>query len=268
MKVSVAIKKEFLQFFKEDLLPVGQLEIVWPDAQQPFVAKHGDGIAEDWSWELLGTIIVCGPFKNGKFHIIDGQHRVYAVQKLFGPKETVPCHVYATLDKTHAAWVFRKINVGRRKPKLIDIFKTAVTANSEPEVTIARVVRAIGFNVGPGGITGVSALAMVHKLGGDKLLSRMLLAIKDTWGVDEAKRADATIIRIFAGFIHAYKDASLLRLQASIAKQFTVGRFLGTVKSVASFQRISSTQAGIDLLVRTYDTGLRAGKLGNANRKD
>lgn len=261
MKTATKPHPKMLELFKEDLLPVGLLEVVWPDAQQPFVPRHAQSIIDAWSWELLGEIIVCGPFKSGKFHICDGQHRVFAVSKLFGPKESVPCRVYSALDKAHAAWLFNQINLRRRRPKLLDIFKTSVTSGAEPEATIARVVKLQGLSIGPGNLMGVSALTFVHKLGGEKLLAQTLISIRETWGRDIVKSADATIIRIFASFLHAYKDATLPRLHATVAKQYTIGRFLGTIRSISDMERISSTVAGVNMLVRIYNTGLRLGKL-------
>jgi len=252
--------KDILKKYKEDLLPVGLLEVVWPDAQQPFVARHAKDIFENFDWELILTTFVCGPFKNGKYHIIDGQHRKHAVLKKFGAEETVPCRIYPAMDKSHASWLFNQINDRRRKPRPLDLFKTAVTAGSEAEVAIAKVVKAAGFTVGPTGLKGVAALAQVQKLGGDKLLGQTLIAMRAAWG-DDAKTADASVLRVFAGFINKYKDANLANLCTNAAKQYTMARFLGTLRSIAKMQSIASTPAGIALLVRIYNTGRRVGKL-------
>jgi len=252
--------KSILKRFTEDLLPVGVLEVVWPDAQQPFVPRHAKTIAEKFDWELIGMCFVCGPFKTGKYHIIDGQHRKDAVFKKFGADETIPCRVYPALDKAHAAWLFNQINDQRRRPRKIDLFRTAVTSGSEPEASIAKVVKSVGMTVGPSGIMGVGALINVFKLGGASLLGQSLVSIREAWGTDIAKTADASVIRIFAGFLHAYGDADMGRLVSVIAKQYTLGRFLGTVKSISDMQRVSTTEAGIAMLVRTYNTGLRVGK--------
>lgn len=252
---------ESLKKFKEDLLPVEKLEIVWPDAQQPFVPGHAKSITETFNWELVGEIIVCGPFKNGKYHICDGQHRVAAVRVVCGDKETVPCRIYPGLDKAHAAWIFNQINMRRRRPRKVDLFKTAIAFKQEPEFSINKAVHAAGFSIGPGHLMGVGALENIFGLGGAALLGQTLVALRETWGQEAAKTADASVIRIFGGFIKAYEDASIARLCACVEKQFTLGRFMGAIKSISDMERISTTQAGIRMLVRAYNTGLRVGRL-------
>lgn len=258
-------KAKFLAGAIEDILPINKLEIRWDDAQQPFVQKHGDNIAKDFNWELMNQVYVTGPFSNGKYHIIDGQHRVYAAGKIGGEKECVICRVYPPMDKAHAAWLFHELNSKRRKPQALSLFRTAVTSGHEPEATISKIVKGVGFAIGSSSssnhnISGIKALEYVYRLGGSdhpKLLCNTLVAIRNTWSADEPSVTDSIIIRSFGLFLHSFPEAKLKRTQENVCKTYTPSRFVGAAKTGADAKLIHTTQAGCDVLVRMHNQGLR-----------
>lgn len=255
--------KEILKQRKEDLLPVGLLDVIWPECQQPFSQKFSDSIADNFNWELLGQIVVCGPTKEGKYHIADGQNRAGAVKKRFGPRETVPCIIYPG-DKGHAAWLFHQINLRRRKPKKLDLFRTAVIAGQEPESTINKAVKAVGFSVagGANGIEAIRAVESLYRMGGVKLLAETLVSIRETWGSGEPRATDAIVISSFGAFLHSYSEANRKRLYINVAKEATPTRLIGRVRTSSDGNGITTTQAGKELLVRIYNSGLKSGRLG------
>ena len=257
----IETKEQILSRCKEDLIPCGMLKVIWPDSQQPFVPRHATKIAEEFSWELVGEVMVCGPFKDGLYHVIDGQHRVHAVEHLYGPLESVPCKVYPPMDKARAAWLFRQINANRRRPNKLALFKTAVTAGHEPEVLIAKTCKAIGYQIGGTGISSCTALEWVHKQGGDKLLVETLVAIRETWGQEQTKNPASAVIRSFAAFLKAYPECNHKRLFEVVCRQYTLPRFEGAIKSNSAVTGSAATTSGTDILVRTYNAGLRTGKL-------
>jgi hypothetical protein len=254
-------KSDILKLVKSDLLPVGQLEVLWQDAQQPFVLSHGRRIVDDFSWELLGEPIVMGPFKSGKYHICDGQHRIYAVREKYGLKETIPVRVYPPMDKGHAAWLFHEINSRRRRPAGMSLFKTAVIAGQEPEASIAKAVKSCGFSIGGNGIKGISALQYAFRLGGAKLIQEALVCLTGTWGPEETAHIDAATLKSFTTFLHDYPHADRKALCTKVGKQFTAARFLGAVRALSDAQKITTTAAGTDTLVRVYNLGRKTEKL-------
>lgn len=254
-------KQEILNKFKEDLVSVGKLEVRYPDAQQPFVPKHAKYIADHFNWELVELVKVSGPFKDGKYHIIDGQHRVDAVLQKYGVTESIPARIYPQMNKAECAELFRLINDNRRRPRRLDLFRTAVTAGAEPESTIWKVTKQAGYTIGPKHITAVGGLETVHRMGGELLLAETLTIIREVWGADLTQKPDAPILLAFGRFLSEYPDASRNRLVTNVAKTYNPVRLLGTMKSVAQMERCSSTVAGLTTLVRVYNTGLKQGKL-------
>lgn len=259
---TIAITDQKGRTFHEDLIPVAKLQVVWPESQQPFYKKHADSIIKSFNYDLIGVIIACGPFKDGRYHIIDGQHRVAAVTQIYGPTETVPCHVYHDLTKQQAAQLFHDLNSKRRRPAALDLFRTAVTSGQQPEMNINKTVQEIGFTVGRGanGITAVESLRYVYRLGGTDgrgLLLGTLLAIRETWGLDNEEAREAAIIQAFGSFLHAHPTADRKRLYANMSKRYTASRFLAAVKTASESLMTNRSQAGRELISRIYNAGLR-----------
>lgn len=258
--------RELLRSFRDDLVPVGKLKVRWIEAQRPFSPRKAKGIADKFNWELLGEVVVSGPFADdGLYHIIDGQHRSWSVDSVFGRLETVPCRVYPEMSQARAAWLFRELNSNRTKPLAIDMFRTAVTAGNEPESSIARIAKEAGYGIGNSSlnnIPGVRTLDIVYRADGDgALLKRALLAIRETWGRGAPGATDAIVIRAFAEFLRRHPEVVRKRMHQVVAKKFTPSRFVGQARTASKINDLAAHEAGTEILVRTYDQGLSTGRL-------
>src|SRR6185312_12773170 len=128
-------------------IPVKNLSIVWAKAQREFNERHADRIASDFDPDLFDDLVVTLPNGNGIYHVVDGQHRKAAVQKLYGEDEKVPFRVVNASDPARAAAIFDKINTGRRKPNSVELFNVRVAAGYETEVAINRIVTYLGYRI-------------------------------------------------------------------------------------------------------------------------
>jgi len=247
-------------------IPVKNLSIVWAKAQREFNERHADKIASDFDPDLFDDLVVTLPNGNGIYHVVDGQHRKAAIQKLYGENEKVPCRVVSAADPARAASIFDKINTGRRKPNPVELFNVRVAAGYETEVAINRVVTFLGYRiahaVGDGTIRAVAALTSIYKNYGLEVLKETLMAIKGTWDKD-AHAVDGPIIEGFGALIAEHRGhLDWKRLREQTSQKFTPGRLLGHAKSDRELNGGTIGKAVCRVLIRTYDHGLRNGKLG------
>ena len=94
---------EFQRINTKDLIP-------HPVAQRDFVKSHGDKLAKRFNWDSYNPISVS--FRDGKFWVIDGQHRLYAIKKNAGGKDvTILCRVFYGMTELDEANYFLKYHI-------------------------------------------------------------------------------------------------------------------------------------------------------------
>lgn len=78
---------------KPKYLKINSRDLVIPEhAQRKFNQRHGDKLAAEWTMEKFKPIDVS--FRNGKYYVIDGQHRLYAMKKRHGGDCSILCYVH------------------------------------------------------------------------------------------------------------------------------------------------------------------------------
>lgn len=182
-------------------IPVGEIEVD-PTIQRPLNVAWAEKIGRDLDPDLVGVIHV-SKRSNGRYVVIDGQHRIYGIKNVFGNNGTlVECKVYEGLTKAQEAEFFVGLNDFRR-PTRIDVFLKSVIANDPDAVAINKITREYGFRVdrvkADGTITAVGALEEVYygfadmrdpkltpeekqRLALPALLRLTLAVLKNAWG--------------------------------------------------------------------------------------
>lgn len=84
-------------------------------------------IAAEWSWVACGAIIV--GLRDGKNHVIDGQHRVLAALKR-SDIQYLPCVVFETQTQKEEAAGFIRANRNRKPMTAIQSFRAELMAGS------------------------------------------------------------------------------------------------------------------------------------------
>src|SRR5215475_3745500 len=242
-------------------IPVRNLAIVWPEAQQPYMEAHAKRIAAEFDPDKFDPLRVTLPNGNGIYHICEGQHRKAAVEMLWGPNEMVPCLVANETDPARAAEIFLGINADGRKhvPKVAK-FKVSVTAKRPVEVNINRIVHHNGYRVegthAQDTIAAVEALKYAYAKG-PKTLDRTLRTLRETWSGDPAAVV-ALLIKGYAAFICEYAaEIDFERLRICMAKKFTPGKLAIEAKGVKETLHITGAAALVHLLLTTYNRGHR-----------
>lgn len=89
MEISTVQKNDM----RAKYLKINTRDICIPEhAQRKFDQRHGDKLAAEWTMEKFKPLDVS--FRDGKYWVIDGQHRLYAMKKRKGGDCTVLCYVH------------------------------------------------------------------------------------------------------------------------------------------------------------------------------
>ncbi|GAC1377597.1 MAG: hypothetical protein NVSMB4_06990 [Acidimicrobiales bacterium] len=152
-----------------------------------------DYLASNLDLEQIGAPVVSS--RAGYFWIIDGQHRIAALESIGWGDQQVQCWTYEGLTEADEAERFLVQNDTLAVSPMTK-FKVGVAAGREVECDINRIVLAQDYNVstGVGGIGAVSALRRVYSNGGPTVLRQTLGIINDAYG--EAGMSAAVLVGI------------------------------------------------------------------------
>ncbi len=251
-------------------IAVKDLDVRWAQAQRPFNQKWAENIRDNLDPDVFGVLSVTLPNGNGCHHVIDGQHRKWAVSDLWGPNEMVPCNICNADTPERAAEIFNAMNTARKKPFPLDVFKVRVTAKIEPEFSVNKTAESIGFKIGnspeDGYIRGCGACVAVYRKYGKDTFIDALLTIRRCWGLSTAGM-NASLIRGFGDFLSRYgKDVDRVKFAEKISKNYTPSRLLGAAKGAQDLFRGSVAGNISRVLLNTHNQGIRTGRLGEKKR--
>lgn len=105
-------------------------------------------IAREWSWISCGCLIVC--LRDGKYWVIDGQHRKLGADKRSDIKK-LPCLVYQGGTIQNEAQAFKDSNLRRSRPNALAMYRASVTAKDEIALFISGVLESAGLRVSVSG---------------------------------------------------------------------------------------------------------------------
>src|SRR5262245_54874785 len=141
MKINIPTKIEYIA--------IGKLSIQFANCQRRLRPQKVQNLVDKLDESMLGTVNVSLPDEKGTHHIIDGQHRVVSLRKFgFGPDTKIRCEVHQTRDPAIMAHLFFQLNDNRSAVNAIDKFINGVTAQYPDYVGVAKVVKAVDFEVG------------------------------------------------------------------------------------------------------------------------
>jgi len=249
-------------FHDVEWIPAKNLSIVWAEAQRPLNAAHAQRIADNLDPDMFGTLSVTKPNGKGIYHVIDGQHRLVAVQTKWGLDEKVPCQVFDAVDPARAAQIFDHVNSGRRALQPIELFKVRVTAGNELQVEVNKIVNKCGYFIGHRNVNAVQcvgALESVYQSYGPLVLEATLRLIRKMWG-DENTAAGAIIIRGIAMLLSEFRHIDFERLAQAISSKYTPSRLLGAAKTAKEMAGGVGPVIVRDILVARYNATVRGDK--------
>lgn len=151
-------------------------------------------------------------FRDGKYYVYDGQHRIAAFKVLNGDQDgIVKCEVHYGLTYEDEAKYFAEQYLGSKNVSIIYRWRALYEAKEEPVYSIVNSVRAIGIEVKftkakeQNRIIAFKQLNdMWVKLGSDKTLM-ILTLLKKAWGTNE-NAFDGNMILGMREFFQVYMD--------------------------------------------------------------
>ena len=163
-------------------VPIG-LMCVSPLAQREMNRAWVNELAMNLDIEEIGTPVVNK--RNGRFFVVDGQHRVEALRQVGWGDQQIQCWVYEGLTETEEAEKFLRLNK-RLNVQSLQSFRIAVQAGRPTACDIDRIVRANDCKVTgdkvEGGIAAVGTLIRIYERAGARTLSRTIGIIRDAFG--------------------------------------------------------------------------------------
>ena len=249
-----------------------ELSVLWNDAQRHLKPARVDQIVAEFDPDYFGVIFVTAKTETGIYHVIDGQHRIAAMLKMWGdPSQQVPCFVIDTTDPKRAADIFNQINSKRSGLTPVDLFTSGVAAGYETEVAINKLLRGLGYRVAnyteDGTLRAISTVTTIYKRDGEAGLRDVLLVVQAIWG-RSADSVEGTILAAFAKVLREQgKAVDRERLVARMSKAFTPGRLIGQGKAFRDMFRGSLADNICRVIIRVYNDGLRKGQLAEVAPK-
>ena len=186
-------------------LTSGRRTLLWVDIADMRISEraqrdhdsHGalsliDKIVQDFDPDRFGTLTV--NYRDGVFWVVDGGHRLSALQKMGYGDQQVQCWVYEGLAEDQEADLFLDLNYVRTVNSM-DKFKVAVVAGRETESTVEAIAHNVGMAVGTGKVNTIrctTALVKVFNTYGPVILETTLRIIRDAYGMQASRPASST----------------------------------------------------------------------------
>jgi len=167
-------------------LPVGDLQID-PNYQRDLDMGWAQEIANRFKPDLLEVIQVS--YRDGEFHVIDGQHRKRGVEIRFhDPNYPVACKVYYGLTEAEESELFYLFNKCKKKMTDKSMMKAQAFFGEEEVSNFLRITKEEGFIIDPVerksckyGILAVKKARTCYQALGAEAYARMLRLIRLTW---------------------------------------------------------------------------------------
>ena len=157
--------------------------------QRPVDEKEVNRLIREWDNRLLDPLVVS--FRDGKFNVVDGQHRVAAMRKMNGGKEVmVPCTIYSGLTYEQEADLCYKLDRAKKRLTLAQATNALAESGTDADIrTVKSLIEANGFvwalnrrTRGANEIGSIRALMKSWRALGNEEFSRMLVLLRCTWG--------------------------------------------------------------------------------------
>lgn len=151
-------------------------------------------------------------FRDGKYYVYDGQHRIAALKVLHNNMDgVVKCEVHNGLAYEDEAKYFAEQYLGSKNVNIVYRWRALYEAKEEPVYSIVNSVRALGIDVKFTKVKSANRIIAFKqlndiwvKLGADKTL-KILTLLKKAWETDE-NAFDGNIILGMREFFCTYMD--------------------------------------------------------------
>lgn len=162
-----------------------------PSAQRKLSTQWVREHVDVFDVDQLGYIVV-NRRADGKWYIVDGQHRVELMRAVGWGDQLIHAELFESLSQREEAKLFNARN-DRRAVRRYDHFRISVTAGDQQACDITSIVASVGLVISDqqtnGSITAVDKLEKIYQGGGiasshegRSALLRTLTTIRNAWG--------------------------------------------------------------------------------------
>lgn len=227
-------------------------------------------IANEWDW-LRAEAATVVPLGNGKFRVVEGQHRVRALQ-MIDERAAMYCLVLPASEKgiDIEAKLGRTIATGRRGYSTLAKWVSCVASGEPHEVMANKVMADHGLRVGQTQSTRtIAAVGAVSKIvhgqknspaTGAELLDKVLTIIMTTWPDHDpsssTSRFDGRLIEALGLIVTRNPDVDTKRMSNKLGTKRAM-RWIDDVLNTTSGRSIRDLVAGS--IIASYNGGLRTG---------
>lgn len=170
-----------------------------------------DHLIREWDERLLEPLIVS--YREGRFNVIDGQHRISAMRKMDGGRDVmVRCKVYSGLTYEEEAALCWKLDKAKKRLSLSQATNALVESGIDAEVMeIKRLMDCEGFTWALGRkygkdyeVVATRAVINAYRFLGRAGFLRLFRLLGDTWQGD-VHSLSAPVISGMALFLKTYE---------------------------------------------------------------
>jgi len=179
-----------------------------PRYQRDLDDRRAQAMARDIDLDRIG-VPALSLRPNGKFVVLDGQHRVAALMHADKGSLEIMCEVHEGLNLRQEASMFLKLNGGRKAVAAFQKYVAELTAKVPVTLEIEAVVTKLSLRVarakGPRHICAVDALRYAHLR--KKNLESTLKVLKG-WSKEDSSVFDGDLIKAVSVFLSTYQSAN------------------------------------------------------------
>lgn len=186
---------------KPKYLKINSRDLLIPEhAQRKFNQLHGDKLAANFTIEKYKPIDVS--FRNGKYYVIDGQHRLYAMKKRHGGDCSILCYVHYGMTEYDESMFFLNQLKDTKVILVTDRMRIRYMMGDKTVVGMVRGAEAAGFTVdfsnskANNRITALSALEKAYNAISHDEYAKMMKTLKMAYN----GRADSVCREMLLGF--------------------------------------------------------------------
>lgn len=221
-------------------------------------------IIRDFDPNALG-VIICSIRENGVIAVIDGGHRISALNAMGMHNNDVRCLVFFGLSLSQEAEMFATLNDNRTKPKTQDIFKSKVVAKDDAAVDINKTLSKHGLIVtnGPAmnGIRAIGTVTSIHKKYGISVLDNTIMCLIKAFGSHSTSFSDHALISV-STIIADNKNLDFNRVINVLKTYGTVNLWFSKGSSVSQQANFKHSYHGmIFVFTNDYNKRLKKNKI-------
>ena len=202
--------------------------------QRPVKDSDVNKLLLEWDPRLLTPLVVS--YRDGKYHLVDGQHRACVLRLKNDGKDTaVLCQVYRGLTYEQEAELYYKLDRAKGHLRLPHATKALLESGSDPElVEVNRLLEDAGFiwkldkpAAKDFEIGSTRTVINAYRLLGGTSFSRMLLLLAKTWhGAPSSLKS--YVLSGMALFVKTYetelKDATFIKRMSGVDPEEIIRR--------------------------------------------